>query len=128
MSNNFLSNEKLNTFNQKSLQSFNELKMPTKKDRPWRYTDVKHLDLETFDLSNSDCKVNIENDSQSGVNIDSFKIDKIKNEIKLFSEYIGTTNAMNVVRALEFGLLRLKDPLMIAKQRGITVKELFSKV
>jgi Fe-S cluster assembly protein SufD len=96
MSNNFLSNEKLNTFNQKSLQSFNELKMPTKKDRPWRYTDVKHLDLETFDLSNSDCKVNIENDSQSGVNIDSFKIDKIKNEIKLFSEYIGTTNAMNV--------------------------------
>ena len=46
----------------------------------------------------------------------------------ILSKNTGSTNAMNVVRALEFGLLRLKDPLMIAKQRGITVKELFSKV
>ena len=46
----------------------------------------------------------------------------------ILSKNTGSTNAINVVRALEFGLLNLKDPLMIAKQRGITVKQLFSKV
>ena len=46
----------------------------------------------------------------------------------ILSKNTGSTNAINVVRALEHGLLNLKDPLMIAKQRGITVKQLFSKV
>ena len=46
----------------------------------------------------------------------------------ILSKNTGSTNAINVVRALEHGLLNLKDPLMIAKQRGITVKKLFSKV
>ena len=46
----------------------------------------------------------------------------------ILSKNTGSTNSTNVVRALEFGLLKLKDPLMIAKQRGITVKQLFSKV
>lgn len=46
----------------------------------------------------------------------------------ILSKNTGSTNSTNVVRALEFGLSKLKDPLMIAKQRGITVKQLFSKV
>ena len=44
----------------------------------------------------------------------------------ILSKNTGSTNAINVVKALEYGLLNLKDPLMIAKQRGITVKQLFS--
>ena len=46
----------------------------------------------------------------------------------ILSKNTGSTNALNVVQALEYGLLNLKDPLMIAKQRGITIKQLFSKV
>ena len=46
----------------------------------------------------------------------------------ILSKNTGSTNVINVVRALEHGLLELKDPLMIAKQRGITVKQLFNKV
>ena len=46
----------------------------------------------------------------------------------ILSKNTGSTNALNVVRALEYGLSNLKDPLMIAKQRGITIKQLFSKV
>ena len=45
----------------------------------------------------------------------------------ILSKNTGSTNAINVVRALEYGLLNIKDPLMIARQRGITVKELFRK-
>ena len=45
----------------------------------------------------------------------------------ILSKNTGSTNAINVVRALEHGLLNIKDPLMIARQRGITVKELFRK-
>ena len=45
----------------------------------------------------------------------------------ILSKNTGSTNAINVVRALEYGLLNIKDPLMIARQRGITVKELFKK-
>ena len=44
----------------------------------------------------------------------------------ILSKNTGSTNAINVVKALEHGLLNLKDPLMVAKQRGITVKQLFS--
>tara|TARA_B100000427_G_scaffold313111_1_gene305168 strand:- start:557 stop:1072 length:516 start_codon:yes stop_codon:yes gene_type:complete len=46
----------------------------------------------------------------------------------ILSKNTGSTNVINVVRALEHGLLTMKDPLMIAKQRGITVKQLFDKV
>ena len=46
----------------------------------------------------------------------------------ILSKNTGSTNVINVVRALEHGLLSMKDPLMIAKQRGITVKQLFDKV
>ena len=46
----------------------------------------------------------------------------------ILSKNTGSTNVINVVRALEYGLLKMKDPLMIAKQRGITVKQLFNKV
>ena len=46
----------------------------------------------------------------------------------ILSKNTGSTNAINVVRALEYGLSNMKDPLMVAKQRGITVKQLFSKV
>jgi len=95
MSKNFLSNEKLNKFNQKSVQSFNEFKMPTRKDRPWRYTDVNHIDLDTFDLSNASCKVNITNNNQSGINVDSFEISQMEDNIKLFPNHIGVTDAIN---------------------------------
>ncbi|MAV64146.1 MAG: 30S ribosomal protein S5 [Candidatus Marinimicrobia bacterium] len=43
----------------------------------------------------------------------------------ILSKNTGSTNAINVVRAVEKALGDMKDPLMMAKQRGITVKQLF---
>mgnify|MGYP003314179992 CR=1 FL=1 len=41
------------------------------------------------------------------------------------SKTFGSTNAINVVKAVESGLKQLKDPLAVARQRGISLKELF---
>ena len=38
----------------------------------------------------------------------------------------GSTNAINVVKAVEQGLKDLRDPLKVSRQRGISLKELFS--
>ena len=42
------------------------------------------------------------------------------------SKNTGSTNPVNVVKAVEKGLLSLRDPLMVARQRGINLKQLFS--
>ena len=39
---------------------------------------------------------------------------------------LGSTNPINVVKAIEYGLKQLKDPYMVARQRGIKMKELFT--
>ena len=44
----------------------------------------------------------------------------------ILSKITASTNPINVVRAVEKGLKSLRDPLAVARQRGITVKELFS--
>ena len=44
----------------------------------------------------------------------------------VLSKITGSTNALNVVRATEKALMSLKDAIMVARKRGITVKELFS--
>ena len=44
----------------------------------------------------------------------------------ILSKNTGSTNAINVVKAVEYGLKTLRDPLTVARQRGITIKELFS--
>ena len=44
----------------------------------------------------------------------------------ILSKITASTNPINVVRAVEKGLKSLRDPLTVARQRGITVKELFS--
>lgn len=44
----------------------------------------------------------------------------------ILSKITSSTNPINVVRAVEKGLKSLRDPLTVARQRGITVKELFS--
>ena len=38
----------------------------------------------------------------------------------------GSTNALNVVRAVEKALKELRDPLQVSRDRGITMKELFN--
>ena len=43
----------------------------------------------------------------------------------ILSKATGSTNAINVVKAVESGLKQLKDPLAVAHQRGISLKELF---
>ena len=43
----------------------------------------------------------------------------------ILSKATGSTNAINVVKAVESGLRQLKDPLQVAKQRGISLKNLF---
>ena len=44
----------------------------------------------------------------------------------ILTKNTGSTSNINIVRALEKGLKSLRDPLIVARQRGITVKELFS--
>ena len=44
----------------------------------------------------------------------------------ILSKNTGSTNAINVVKAVEYGLKTLRDPLTVARQRGITLRELFN--
>ena len=44
----------------------------------------------------------------------------------ILSKNSGSTNAINVVKAVEQGLKNLRDPLKVSRQRGISLKELFS--
>ena len=44
----------------------------------------------------------------------------------ILSKNTGSTNAINVTRAVEHGLKTLRDPLTVARQRGITLKQLFT--
>ena len=43
----------------------------------------------------------------------------------ILSKATGSTNAINVVKAVEYGLKKLRDPLMVSRQRGIALKNLF---
>ena len=43
----------------------------------------------------------------------------------ILSKNTGSTNAINVVKAVAYGLKQLRDPLTVSRQRGITLKELF---
>ena len=43
----------------------------------------------------------------------------------ILSKNSGSTNAINVVKAVEQGLKDLRDPLKVSRQRGISLKELF---
>ena len=44
----------------------------------------------------------------------------------ILSKNTGSTNAINVVKATEQGLKDLRDPLKVSRQRGVSLKELFS--
>ena len=44
----------------------------------------------------------------------------------ILSKVTGSTNPVNVVKAVEKALLSLRDPLTVARQRGINLKQLFS--
>ena len=43
----------------------------------------------------------------------------------ILSKATGSTNAINVVKAVEYGLKKLRDPLIVSRQRGISLKNLF---
>jgi small subunit ribosomal protein S5 len=44
----------------------------------------------------------------------------------ILSKITGSTNPVNVVKAVRKGLMELRDPLMVARDRGINLKQLFS--
>tara|TARA_B100000953_G_C17924594_1_gene391867 strand:+ start:143 stop:646 length:504 start_codon:yes stop_codon:yes gene_type:complete len=44
----------------------------------------------------------------------------------ILTKLTGSTSPINVVKAVESGLKELRDPLMVSKRRGITMKELFN--
>ena len=44
----------------------------------------------------------------------------------ILSKNTGSTNAINVVKAVEQGLKDLRDPIKVSRQRGISLKELFT--
>ena len=44
----------------------------------------------------------------------------------ILSKNTGSTNAINVVKAVVQGLKDLRDPFKVSRQRGISVKELFN--
>ena len=44
----------------------------------------------------------------------------------ILSKNSGSTNAINVVKAVEQGLKDLRDPIKVSRQRGVSLKELFN--
>ena len=44
----------------------------------------------------------------------------------ILSKLTGSTNAINVVKAVSKGLQSLRDPVTVARERGVTLKELFN--
>ena len=44
----------------------------------------------------------------------------------ILSKNTGSTNVINVVKAVEQGLKDLRDPIKVARQRGVSLKELFN--
>ena len=44
----------------------------------------------------------------------------------ILTKNTGSTNPINVVKAVEYGLRTLRDPLLVARQRGVSLKELFN--
>ena len=44
----------------------------------------------------------------------------------ILTKNTGSTSPINVVKAVESGLKQLRDPLMVSRQRGVTMKELFN--
>ncbi len=44
----------------------------------------------------------------------------------ILSKITGSTNPVNVVKAVQKGLMELRDPLMVARDRGVNLKQLFS--
>ena len=44
----------------------------------------------------------------------------------ILSKNTGSTNAINVVKAVEQGLKELRDPIKVSRQRGVSLKELFN--
>ena len=43
----------------------------------------------------------------------------------ILTKNTGSTNPINVVKAVEYGLKQLRDPLTVSRQRGIKIKDLF---
>ena len=44
----------------------------------------------------------------------------------ILTKNTGSTNPINVIKAIEHGLKQLRDPLIVSRQRGIKIKELFN--
>ncbi len=44
----------------------------------------------------------------------------------ILSKNTGSTNAINVVKAVEQGLKDLRDPIKVSRQRGVSLTELFN--
>ena len=44
----------------------------------------------------------------------------------ILTKNTGSTNAINVVKAVAKALKELRDPLKVARQRGVTMKEIFN--
>tara|TARA_Y100000590_G_scaffold457631_1_gene610674 strand:- start:359 stop:868 length:510 start_codon:yes stop_codon:yes gene_type:complete len=44
----------------------------------------------------------------------------------ILTKNTGSTNPVNVVKAVEYGLKKLRDPIMVSRQRGVSLNELFN--
>ena len=44
----------------------------------------------------------------------------------ILTKNTGSTNNINVVKAVEQGLKNLRDPIKVSRQRGVSLKELFN--
>ena len=87
--------DSLKTFTKDSLDSFNNFEMPSKLDRPWRYTDISHIQFEPNELKNLDYDVRIDSNLVDGITADHVTKENIDEFHKIFSENLGSTQVIN---------------------------------
>ena len=85
----------LNNFTKESLNLFNNTKMPSKLDRPWRYTDISHIKFDPNELKDLNCNIKITSNLVDGITANHTTRDQIDKFHKIFSDNIGNTQAIN---------------------------------
>lgn len=90
-----MANNSLKIFAKDSLDSFNSIDMPSKLDRPWRYTDISHITFVPDELEGLNYNIDISNNLVDGVTVEHTSKDQLDQFHKIFSDNLGKTQVIN---------------------------------